>query len=125
MSSRYSYSEAVLGSSVGTPAIARGILTDVCIDMFAESNGASAIVGKTKLSGAGASNSSALHKTLHGHALPNTSAANLLSLVLSKRAKTSIRSLIPNPSIVAMKVRSRQQLETCVRLGTLQVTSRR
>lgn len=49
---------------------------DIRVDLFADSNGAPAIVGTAKLSGAVVTNSNALCRTLHVHALTSTSVAD-------------------------------------------------
>lgn len=73
-----SFLVAFLNSAFSTPAFEGGIRFDNSIDLFAKANDASANVDKAKLSGAGESNSSAIRRKLHGHALPNTSAADLI-----------------------------------------------
>lgn len=78
MFSNYSIVDTFLGSSYGIPAFDGGIRSDVSVNLFAETNGASAIVDTAKLSSAGVSNSSALHRTVFGHAPSSTSAAILL-----------------------------------------------
>lgn len=57
---------------------------DVSVNHFAASNGALEILGTDKLSGASVTESSALRRTLHDHALLNTSAADLVVIVSVK-----------------------------------------
>lgn len=68
--------EAVLDSSFGPLAFARGICTKVSVNLLLQQNGASTIVGTAKLSGAGVTNCSALCRSLHGHAPVSTSVAD-------------------------------------------------
>lgn len=76
MSSQHSFFENVVGSSFDTPAFARSICKNVCVDLFAKSNGVLAIVGTAKLSSTGVTNSNALCKTHLDHVLSSTSAAD-------------------------------------------------
>lgn len=84
--------EAILGSSFGMSAFIRDISMDIFVNLMTKSNCSPAIVGPTKLPGAGVINSSALCRTLHGHELPSTSATD--SVVLrSVKAHENFSSL--------------------------------
>lgn len=84
MSSQKSFSEAVLGTSVGTLAIDREIRLDVCVNHFAKPNGAFAMIGTANVSGGGVTNSSTLRRTLNRHVLSGTIAKDLVVIGYSK-----------------------------------------
>lgn len=93
MSSNQSLFEAVVSSCFDTLAFDLGIRTKVSVNLFAESEGIPTIVGTTKLSGI--SHSRALHRMLHGHALPSSCAADL---VVNESVKVEDNlSLLPYP----------------------------
>lgn len=64
----------------------RDIRTDICVVFLAESNGAPAVVGTTKLSEAGVANGLTLCRTHRGFALPSTSATDLVVIRSAKEA---------------------------------------
>lgn len=71
--SQKSFIDAILGFFSHCP-FARGPRTDVCDDLFSKLNDAPPINGTTNLSSACVTNSTALRRKLHSHALPRTSA---------------------------------------------------
>lgn len=80
MFSNQSILESVLGSSFGSHAFDRGIRRDFSSTFFTVSNDTLAIFGTAKFSGAGVTDSRALRRTLHSHALPSMSTADLISI---------------------------------------------
>lgn len=70
--------EVFLASPFGTRAFGRDVRPNVFADVLAELNGALAIFGTAKLSGAGVTASSALHRRLQDHALPSTTVVDLV-----------------------------------------------
>lgn len=76
--SHQSLFETVLGSSFETPAFDGDICSDVSVNIFAESNGPSAIAGTTKHSGAFVTDVRALSRLLYSHVLPSMSSVDLL-----------------------------------------------
>lgn len=95
MSSEQSYFEAVFGSSFGTAAFDLGIRSDLFANLFLESNSAVAIVCTSNLCGASVIDSSALFRTLQGHALHSTSAVDL-NLIESAKVDNNF-SPLSNP----------------------------
>lgn len=89
MFSKQSFTEAVLDPFLRTLLFDRGICMDVFVNLFEESDGAPAIFVTAKLAGAGVTNSSALCRKLHCHAIPNTSAANVF-VVGSVKVTTNV-----------------------------------
>lgn len=84
MSSQQAFYKAILQFSSGAPSFHRGVRMDFCVTLCAKSNSAPSIGGKAELSGAGLSGCSALCNTLHSHALPSTSALDLLAILSIK-----------------------------------------
>lgn len=78
MSLKQSFFEAFFVSSYCTPTFGCGISTDVSVNLLADSIGASPIAGWGRLLGADVADSGALHRTLHCHAIPNTSEADFI-----------------------------------------------
>lgn len=66
--------------SFGTLAFGSSVPTDVPTNVVAELNGAPAIIGTTKFSGAGVTDSSALRKANHCDAFPGTSVVTLVAV---------------------------------------------
>lgn len=106
MSSQQFFIEAVLGSSFGISAFVCSIHTDICVDLFAESNGAPATVAVAKLCDDGVTDRSAIRRTLYVHALPSTSTADLIVIRSVKAHEDFPSPLYLIPSKLARKVKS-------------------
>lgn len=72
---KHSFFESFFCFLFCTSAFDRDICTDAHVSHIARLNVALAIIGTAKLSGVDTTDSNALRRTLHSHALPSTSAA--------------------------------------------------
>lgn len=88
--SKQLFFEAVLACYFSTPTLKYGIHLDVSLDHFADPSSALAYVGTDKLSAADVSKSSAFCRTLQGHVLSSTSAADLPVIGLVKVEENSL-----------------------------------
>lgn len=119
MTSHQSLVAVALGSFFGTPALSRSIRTNVCFNLFAESNGAPDIVSTAKLSGACVTDRSAVRRTLLSHALPSTSVVDLVVIGSVKVHKDFFHPPIPTFSNMSGRVKPCSHWATCVRMGSM------
>lgn len=121
---KQSFFEPVFCSSFVTPVFYCRIHMDISVKHSAEANGASAIVRTANLFDAGVSGTSNFCRTPHVHALPSTSAADLVNISSFKIDNNFSDISIPITSSVKWKLKVRQHLATCFHLETTHRTSR-
>lgn len=95
-----------------------GIHIDAEVNLFAENDGTSAIIGASKVSGAGVTDFNALRRTLHGHELVPTAASDLIFIDSVRLSQSFAFVPYPIPSNAAKKKKCHLDLRTCSRLDT-------
>lgn len=113
MSFKQSFFETIIGLIFDAPAFDRGICRGVFVNHLADSNGAPAIIGSAKLSGACVTDSSALWRTLHGRDFSGTPAMDFVVIRSLKEVENSVLFSWPYP------IHCNQEIEILLTLGKM------